>query len=470
MSDIGVGHARAGSPSTLPNVLTHQDSSTSVASGITLVDRGLISVSWYDGTGSVELNEHVLRSVQRKLALGKGATLHDVRIIDESVEPSEEIVLCPYIPDGSEFLLKFSIKQEQLQEKRSFREFDSFISDAPESPSAAPSPHPSSLDLVQLKQILSASGLVPNSPSASRGAKTTSLTAANGPQVPALLGEKSVLKKKPKDDSGASSTDKAVTFQTPPKKPNGTSEPGLETEPKPEPRKGSDGENKGEGDKVQDVLRQLNELLGVKDGADHHRRRSHHDRNEEKKEVVFVLANYFVLFLSLIVISAEIHERAPRWMDWVNTHVDSVQSCSKDSDSLYKCVSEGNFAGLTASFVFWITRSAATKNILLFGFDSTQKLWIVVYEALVTAVCWGTSYIFIRRGLNPNTRRHFLQKYWKDAIYGSLAGFNAAFLKAVLKNLLPQDQVLDALETRQLRVVDWVSHLFRSGKAEFDDF
>ena len=226
---------------------------------------------------------------------------------------------------------------------------------------------------------------------------------------------------------------------------------------------------KGEGDKVQDVLRQLTELLGVDgDKADGRRRRRHRDGSEERKQVVFVLANYFVLFLSLIVILAEIHERAPRWMDWVTTHVDSVQSCSKDSGALYKCVSEGNLAGLVASFIFWVTRSAATKNILLFGFDSPQKLWTVVYEALVTALCWGTSYIFIRRGLNPDTRRHFLHKYWKDAIYGSLAGFNAAFLKAVLKNLIPQDQVLDAVQTRHSVVVGWLSHIFHS--CEVDDF
>lgn len=461
MSDIGIG--RVGSPTNVPNELSHQESSNSVASGVSLIDRGTISVSWYDGTGSVELNEHVMKSVRRKLDLGGEATLQDVRIIDESIEPNEEIVLCPYIPDGSEFLLKFSIKdKQQAQEKRSLRVFDSFISEAPESPSAAPSPYPSSLDLAHLKQILTASGLMPSSPSSSKSAKEISMLASNGPKVPPLdgLGEKSLLKNIKPKDSVDSSTDKMVSFQSPVKTPNGKLVPQKEGDSK-------------EVDKVQDVLRQLNELLGVQDGTDghnHRHRRTHRDRNEEKKQVVFVLANYFVLFLSLIVISAEIHERAPRWMDWVNTHVDSVQSCSKDSDALYKCVSEGNLAGLVASFIFWITRSAATKNILLFGFDSPKKLWTVVYEALVTALCWGTSYIFIRRGLNPDTRRHFLHKYWKDAIYGSLAGFNAAFLKAVLKNLIPQDQVLDAFETRQLRVVDWVSHLFRSGKVDIEDF
>ena len=394
------------------------------------------------------------------------------------------------------FLLKFSVRDENAERRaaekerlreqeeeaeerrrRAYQAMDSYISEAPESPSAAPSPHPSSLDLVQLRQILTASGLV--APTASPaavggGAKEIALAVAQnkGPAIPPLggglgdkklasMGEAPIMQKTQDETTGGA--EKTVSFQSPVRSPEEKiSKEQDEGENKKE-------NSKGEGDKVQDVLRQLNELLGVEDGSDgtHRHRRRHRDGNEERKQVVFVLANYFVLFLSLIVISAEIHERAPRWMDWVNTHVDSVQSCSKDSDALYKCVSEGNLAGLVASFIFWITRSAATKNILLFGFDSPQKLWTVVYEALVSAVCWGTSYIFIRRGLNPDTRRHFLHKYWKDAIYGSLAGFNAAFLKAVLKNLIPQDQVLDALETRQLRVVGWLSNVFRN---EVEDF
>ena len=68
-------------------------------------------------------------------------------------------------------------------------------------------------------------------------------------------------------------------------------------------------------------------------------------------------------------------------------------------------------------FVLWMTRSAATKRIFLFGFETPKKLWTVVYESLVTSVCWGVSYIFIRRGMNPDTRENFVHKYWKDAVY-----------------------------------------------------
>ena len=474
MSDAGPDRVGlAPSPLGIPE---KQESSGTIDSAAVLarqIDRGVITVSWYDGTGSAELNEHVLRSVRRKLGLAEGITLRDVRIIDESVEPSEEIVLCPYIPDGSMFLLKFSLRddkaaqekeQEEERRRRAYQTIDSYISEAPESPSAAPSPHPSTLDLVKLQHILTTSGLVAPAASPARDKVLVAAKGNKGPAIPPLGGTPQ------KDQAPAILNDgdleKTVTFKSPVKS--------------PEERKAAEGEGegkvsgdstKGEGDKVQDVLRQLTELLGVDGGESdgHHRRRRHRDGSEERKQVVFVLANYFVLFLSLIVISAEIHERAPRWMDWVTTHVDSVQSCSKDSDALYKCVSEGNLAGLVASIIFWVTRSAATKNILLFGFDSPQKLWTVVYEALVSALCWGTSYMFIRRGLNPDTRRNFMHKYWKDAIYGSLAGFNAAFLKAVLKNLIPQDQVLDAVQTRHSVVVGWLSHIFHSG-ANVEDF
>jgi hypothetical protein len=496
MSDVtGNGTATAGSADRVGSPLTaaldphKRESSGSLGSAVVSqqIDRGHITVSWYDGTGSAELNDHVLRSVRRKLGLAEGIVLRDVRIIDETVEPSEEIVLCPYIPDGSVFLLKFSLRDENAErraaeEKRfrdeeerrrvEYRSMESYISEAPESPSAAPSPHPSSLDLVQLGKILTASGLVAPlaSPPVANGIAMAAAK-TKGPSIPPLgggLGEEEVPKGVASDmeltkDEATGVEKKTVSFQAPVKSPEETKTKEGEGENMADSSKGEDDK------KIKDVLRQLSQLLGVDDGSDgkHRHRRRHRDRSEERKQVVFVLANYFVLFLSLIVISAEIHERAPRWMDWARTHVDSVQSCSKDSDALYKCVSEGNLAGLVASIIFWITRSAFTKNILLFGFDSPQKLWTVVYEALVSALCWGTSYIFIRRGLNPDTRRHFLYKYWKDAIYGSLAGFNAAFLKAVLKNLIPQDQVLDALETRQLRVVGWLSHIFRN---EVEDF
>lgn len=187
------------------------------------------------------------------------------------------------------------------------------------------------------------------------------------------------------------------------------------------------------------------------------------ERPVEKRQVVFMIANYFILFLSLIAISAEIHERAPRWISWIDENVTSVQNCAADRDALFECVSQGDFSGLIASIILWASTSVATKRLFLFGFDSPSKLWTVVYEAGVSAFCWGVSYMFIRRGLNPDTRPNFISRYWKDAVYGSLSGFNAAFMKAVLKNLISQEQVLDVLDQRQLRIVTFLEKLFSPG-------
>jgi hypothetical protein len=60
----------------------------------------------------------------------------------------------------------------------------------------------------------------------------------------------------------------------------------------------------------------------------------------------------------------------------------------------------------------WLSCLFATKKMFLFGFESTKHVWNVVYESFIISICWGVSYLFIRRGLNPDTRHRFLQKYW----------------------------------------------------------
>ena len=208
-------------------------------------------------------------------------------------------------------------------------------------------------------------------------------------------------------------------------------------------------------DPIEARLRQITDILLAdrKKTTDGHGRER---RREEKRQVVFVVANYFVLFLALIAISAEIQARAPNWLKMMEEQLQSVQNCSESQEALFECVSRGDFAGLIAALILWLSRSVATRRIFLFGFDTPKKLWTVVYESLVTSICWGISYLFIRRGMNPDTRPRFVQKYWKDAVYGSLAGFNAAFLKQVLKNLIPQEVVEDALRERHLKVLGWL--------------
>ena len=437
-----------------------------------------------------------------------------------------EVVLCPFLPDGSSFLLKFKTSIERpVTPPNKVKTLPSYlvppyVSEAPDSPSAEPSPYPShvnsSADLPSLsimhqnaqtfqqtktleqkheqtQQMLSAVAALLVQQQQASGARTLNAQMRELlPHLPPLTDTPQEAPATPleekKEDGDASSGAKTPIHSN-----NGTtanSTTSITTPSKsnlPPPTMEPIAENSTTDQLIEQQLRQLNQLFskrrsGIEEPSitddsrsnattksmngrasnnnntpDEHIVRAYH--RDEKKQVIFVIANYLVLFMSLIALSAEIQSRLPQWMDWVQQNYDSVQNCATDKDALIQCLSNGDFSGLVASFLLWATQSASAKRIFLFGFDTPKKLWTVVYEALVTAVCWGTSYLFIRRGLNPNTRQNFLHKYWKDAVYGSLAGFNAAFMKAVLKNLVPQDVALEALEGRQLRIFHWLGSL-----------
>ena len=213
------------------------------------------------------------------------------------------------------------------------------MSPAPESPSAAPSPHPK-------KPILNANQL-------------------------ALLNLEPQRRSKKKRSDGA---DKQ-------KRKNASSD-----ESGDEDSKGPAGSEHTvddemvlrQEDPIEAQLRQITELLiGDRDKQT----REALANRREKRQVIFVLANYFVLFLSLIAISAEIQARAPEWLDSLEKQMRDVQDCASDKEALFQCVTNGDFAGLVASVTIWLTRSVATRRIFLFGFDTTQKLWTVVYES-----------------------------------------------------------------------------------------
>lgn len=403
------------------------------------VMHGEVTVSWYEGTTAVELQDHVRKSVESKVRLGTNQIMVNFRILDENVEPYEEIVLSPFIPDGSKFLLTFRIKDLSSKGKG-----PSYHHRAPPSPSAAPSP-PGELEQElqrQISEVLQKTG---------KDRIPTKLSGVSTPKQ-----SQHGLGPNPKDKDATDATDEA----TRPKSRVSESLSMNDMNKFVPLIHDNDLNDNILATRLEELnaslLRLHNEGPWSKDDPTY--------KKTEKKQVVFVLANYFVLFLSLIAISAEIHERAPAWIEYINENVTSVQNCAVDRDALFECVSEGNFSGLIASFILWASQSVATKRLFLFGFDSPGKLWTVVYEAGVTALCWGTSYLAIRRGLNPDTRPNCLRKYWKDAVYGSLAGFNAAFMKAVLKNLLPKaDEVFDVMEGRQLHLVKQLGKFFKAG-------
>jgi ABC-type Na+ efflux pump permease subunit len=419
------------------------------------MDRGTITVSWFEGTSGIELYEHVRKCVVRKLRLPTHTQLTDMRVLDESSSPPEEIVLSPYIPDGSEFLLQFSTKDKNDGTSTPGSMYS--IIRAPESPSAAPSPHPrqelaglSSGQLEKLRNQLNALRLTPGKQGTQNKKRSSSAHI-----LPPLNQNSDIVSNEQfsgtVDESNEKGTKDAQSLQTE-QKPAGigektTSEEDLTDDSDDDMMLHSD-------DPIEAQLRQITKLL-ITDRQKSKRNSTRHGK-EEKRQVIFVLANYFVLFLSLIAISAEIQARLPDWLVSMETHMKNVQDCAADQEALFQCVSNGDFAGLIASVLVWLSRSVVTKRIFLLGYDTPKKLWTVVYESMVTAVCWGFSYIFIRRGMNPDTRPRFIQKYWKDAVYGSLAGFNAAFMKQILKNLIPQEAVEDALRDRQLKILSWL--------------
>lgn len=251
-----------------------------------------------------------------------------------------EIVLSPYLPDGSEFVLRFS-----LRDTRS----DGTITPAPESPSAAPtdSPHPPSSALSRLNVNQLALLRIPSE----RRIHRSNSREVDTPRSASRLERDSARSKN--DDAEDETHSKAMSESY-----------DDEFIPKPE-------------DPIEARLRQITELLL----NDREKKSRDIDRRHQKRQVIFVLANYFVLFLSLIAISAEIQARTPGWLESLEKQMRTVHNCAADKEALFQCVSNGDFAGLLASVMIWLTRSVATRRIFLFGFETPKKLWTVVYES-----------------------------------------------------------------------------------------
>jgi hypothetical protein len=404
--------------------------------------------------------------------------LIDFSLFDTTACVIEDVVLSPYLPDGSQFVLRFGTIKANKSKKKDNRtrqlEYDGTMTPmsiysgrAPDSPSAAPSPY---LE----KHLLNSSG--------GAGLNASQLALLNSLNIPIARQrnrrsssynkdamEPSLLRpttRRPSvaNDAIPEAVNPNLTVQgTLPHEVN-DDEPTATTTTKRVDSNGmlvsemssdddADAMMLHSDDPIEARLREITNLLLFDRKRDRHRRE---ERLGEKQHVVFVVANYFVLFLAIIAVSAELQARAPNWIKMMEDQLQNVQDCSANHETLFACVTRGDFAGLIASVVLWLSRSVTTKRIFLFGFDTPKKLWTVVYESLVTSVCWGISYLFIRRGMNPDTRPRFVQKYWKDAVYGSLAGFNAAFLKHILKNLIPEQVVENALRERQLKIMGWL--------------
>jgi len=345
-------------------------------------------------------------------------------------------VLCPYIPNGEEFVLRYRLDAARPPTPPPQINFYG----PPESPSASPSPH-GNLRTLEAHQLTALRKQLDEVQSG--GEKHKSKGRTNPSRLSPI---------KPTSDLLGSRTNSG----------EGKNGEVINDESKETRSVGESDHSDGESDtntlqpesSVDAKLRQITELLLMDKQKEELQQRMH--PNVTKRTVAFSFANYFAIFLLSMTAMAEVQARAPKWLSWMESQLENVANCSADQEALFKCVSNGEFAGLFATFILWMSRSALTKQIFLLGFDSPQKLWTVFYESLVGAFCWGFSYMFIRRGMNPDTRPQFLHRYWKDAVYGSLAGFNATFMKQVLKNLIPQEAVEEAFNDRQLKILSWL--------------
>lgn len=362
---------------------------------------GEVMVSWFDGTTSDELYRHVEASITKVL----GEEIMDFILLNplEHSKPPQEVVLSPSIPHGSTFLVKFT---EAPPARVIYRPPNT----PPESPSAA-------TPIVSFWK--------------SRSGVAGSLPMPLSLDGDSVRGNSNNHPAEMESRGGGVAQQQTVQAQVI-SSATTTSSSGNKQQATTPIIMGKKGER----------------VMVVTQTAE-----------QEKKHVIFNLANYFVLFLSIIAISAELAERAPAW---VEENIAQVNQCAVDQETLFKCINNGDMAGVIAAFSLWIAKSQATKRMFLFGFQSVNQLWTVVYESFVAAFCWGFSYMFIRRGLNPDSRERFLSRYWKDCVYGSMAGFNASFMKSVLKNLIPKEVIEEAvMDTKQLRLVDW---FIRSGR------
>lgn len=356
----------------------------------------IIRVSWYDGTTTAELQDYVRCAITRKI----GKAIMDYRILD--LDSDEEIVLSPYIPDGSKFLVRYSFPPP-------VKTIYDYSSTAPYSPSRALTPVNSETELEKLPDLdIGPPASATEHPAASTTVCTSTTTNTDvdpSSQVTQEIGnsQDKLCKVTPAGDSRRSLTE-------------GSS--GMVGAMTPEMRANTDPVT---------VVVKVNTPM------------------QQLKYVIWVIAKSFISFLTIVRICAELYERSPAWKEQIIGHLENVEACAVDRDSLFECVSRGDFSGLMASFVIWIT-SKTTRQFFLFGFDSVQTLYHCVYEAFVSSFCWGCSYMFIRRGLNPDTRTNCLLKYWKDCAYGTLANFFQNFIKTVLKNLIPKEAVKEAFD------------------------
>eukprot|EP00977_Amphora_coffeiformis_P017665 scaffold5860_cov223-Amphora_coffeaeformis.AAC.4 len=94
------------------------------------------------------------------------------------------------------------------------------------------------------------------------------------------------------------------------------------------------------------------------------------------------------------------------------------------------------------------TQLSPPSTLWILGFRSSKKLWQTIYDRILSVTCWGLTFVFVRKGCNPQTRRNFLSRFGKGAILSTLSVFYSTFGRILLIQHVfhePRTALLDAV-------------------------
>ena len=141
---------------------------------------------------------------------------------------------------------------------------------------------------------------------------------------------------------------------------------------------------------------------------------------------------YFALPILAVTITATLHEYLSvtfnaddDWLQKDGSICSSGFSCSANTNTSLPFVESDRATSLIIALI--------ESKILLLGFPSQNELRHQVFESLLGAVCWGTCFLFIRKGCNPQSRRNFIQRFEKGTVIAFLSIFYGSMWRSIIK-------------------------------------
>jgi len=154
------------------------------------------------------------------------------------------------------------------------------------------------------------------------------------------------------------------------------------------------------------------------------------------QDVLRGIQNYFILPLLVFAMSSTLHGYLiGKLLLYGDKHNNDDGMCISRTDAtinssctLNLLLNNGSSTS-SEEFIQWVVSS----RILLLGFPTQQALQHQIFESILSAVCWGACFLFIRKGCNPETRQGFFTKFWRGTCFSMLSIFNGSMLRAIVK-------------------------------------